>query len=192
WKPFSPGPDTPVNGVRWYEAARYCNWLSEQEQVPKEQWCYEPNAKGVYDDGMQIKANYQRLLGYRLPREVEWEYACRAGTLTAWSYGSDEALLPYYAWFAGNAGSTMHPVATRKPNDFGLFDVHGTAWQWCQDAYGYKDIKDIDYVNNQALRVARSGSFKVDARSARSACSPGVSPAWSGSESGFRVARTYR
>ena len=111
--------------MTWYDAARYCNWLSEQEQIPKEQWCYAPNDKGDYAEGMKVKANYQGLSGYRLPREAEWEFACRAGTVTAWSYGSDAGLQDHYAWYNVNAGGTMHPVGTLKPNGLGLFDVHG-------------------------------------------------------------------
>jgi formylglycine-generating enzyme required for sulfatase activity len=188
WKQYSPGPDTPINWVTWYDAARYCNWLSEQEQIPKEQWCYEPNAKEEYAEGMKVKANYQRLRGYRLPREAEWEYACRAGTMTAWAYGSDEALLPNYAWFAGNAGGTMHAVATKKPNGLGLFDMHGNAWEWCQEVYGDKDIEDV---NSKTSRVLRGGSFSSGAWFARAACRNGGVPATRIFYVGFRVARTY-
>jgi formylglycine-generating enzyme required for sulfatase activity len=139
---WSPGPDTPVNMVACYDAARYCNWLSEQEKIPKEQWCYEANAQGEYDEGMKVKPNYWQLTGYRLPRDAEWEYACRAGTVTAWSCGSDWALLGYYAWTSVNAGGEMHPVGTAKANGLGLFDMHGNAWQWCQEILTEKDIKD--------------------------------------------------
>ena len=138
-KQYSPGEDTPINEVSWYDAAAYCNWLSEQEKVPKDQWCYEPNAKGEYAEGMKVKANYRELSGYRLPREAEWEYACRAGTVTAWSHGSDEALLGHYAWYFVNSNSTMHPAGALKPNGLGLFDMHGNAWQWCQDIYDDED-----------------------------------------------------
>jgi serine/threonine protein kinase/formylglycine-generating enzyme required for sulfatase activity len=194
-KQYSPGEDTPINGVTWYDAAAYCNWLSEQEKIPKDQWCYEPNAKGEYAEGMKVRANYQTLSGYRLPREAEWEYACRAGTATPWAYGSDESMLGHYAWYALNANSTMRPVGSLKPNGLGLFDAHGNAWQWCHDIYDNKDNKDnngnLDVKNNQS-RVLRGGAFYDDAWGARSASRGGLVPATRSRHVGFRVARTYR
>jgi hypothetical protein len=191
-KSLSPGADTPINGVTWYEAAWYCNWLSEQEKVPKDQWCYEPNARGAYAEGMRVKANAQGLSGYRLPREAEWEYACRAGTVTAWSYGSDESLLGSYAWYAANAGGTMHSVGSLKPNGLGLFDVHGNALQWCQDTWEYKDNKDTEYVKDQNSRVLRGGAFYIGSGFARSAVRGKYQLGGRYNDCGFRVARTYR
>jgi serine/threonine protein kinase/formylglycine-generating enzyme required for sulfatase activity len=189
---YSPGENTPINGVSWYDAVEYCNWLSEAEGIPEDQWCYEPNAQGKYAEGMKVKANYQGLSGYRLPREAEWEYACRAGTATAWAHGSDEALLRHYAWYAANASNTMHEVGALKPNGLGLFDVHGNAWQWCQEAYAEKDSKDIFDLKNADGRVLRGGSFDHDARLARSAYRSRVAPRDRNLNDGFRVARTYR
>jgi formylglycine-generating enzyme required for sulfatase activity len=188
---WSPGPDTPVNGVTWYEAAWYCNWLSEQEKVSKDQWCYEPNAKGEYGEGMKLKANYPALSGYRLPREAEWEHVCRAGTVTAWSCGSDEALLRHYAWYTANAGATMHPVWSLKPNALGLFDVHGNAWQWCQDIYRAGDINYLEHINSKTSLVLRSGSFFAVATGTRSAYRLVNPPESRFDVAGFRVARTY-
>jgi serine/threonine protein kinase/formylglycine-generating enzyme required for sulfatase activity len=190
-KEYSPGEDTPINFANWYDAARYCNWLSEKEGIPEDQWCYERNSKGEYDEGMKVKANYEKLSGYRLPREAEWEYACRAGTMTAWSPGSDETMLGQYAWYLLNSGSTMHPVAWLKPNGLGLFDMHGNAWQWCQELFAEKGNKDITDVKNSDIRVLRGGSFGYAARYARSACPISSQPAYRVIYYGFRVARTY-
>jgi formylglycine-generating enzyme required for sulfatase activity len=192
-KQYSPGPDTPINGVTWYEAAEYCNLLSKAEGIPKEQWCYEPNAKGEYAEGMKVKANHQRLLGYRLPREAEWEYACRAGTVTPWSHGSDEAMLVQYAWYSGNANTTMHVVGKLKPNALGLFDIHGNAWEWCQDLYTDQSTTHTLSIKNTILRVLRGGSFFTDASSARSAYRVVHVPAYRRYlYVGFRLTRTFR
>ena len=79
----APSDDCPMIAVSWYDAAAYCNWLSKQEGIPKEQWCYEPNKEGKYAQGMKMAANYLQRTGYRLPTEAEWEFACRAGAVRA-------------------------------------------------------------------------------------------------------------
>jgi formylglycine-generating enzyme required for sulfatase activity len=191
-KQWSPGEDTPINGVTWYDAAAYCNWLSAQEKIPKDQWCYEPNGKGQYAEGMKVRANSQSLSGYRLPREAEWEYACRAGTVTAWAHGSDPDLLGHYGWYAVNANGTMHLVGSLKPNGLGLFDVHGNAWQWCHDVYDEQDNKGNLEVKNNQGRVLRGGAFCNDAGYARSASRDRGGSANRNLDVGFRVARTYR
>ncbi|HKA08201.1 MAG TPA: formylglycine-generating enzyme family protein, partial [Gemmataceae bacterium] len=128
-------PDCPIIGVTWYEAAEYCNWLSKQEGIPESQWCYLPNPHGKYAEGMKLAPDYLQRRGYRLPTEAEWEYCCRAGTSTARYYGRSEELLPKYAWSLRNAKEHAWPVGSLKPNDFGLFDMHGNAWSWCSDSY---------------------------------------------------------
>jgi formylglycine-generating enzyme required for sulfatase activity len=105
----------PVEGVSWHDAVAYCAKLTGKEK-----------AAG-------------RLLGgyeYRLPTEAEWEYACRAGTTTAFSFGNDESKLDEYAWYSSNSGWTTHPVGQKKPNEWGLYDMHGNVWEWCQDWFG--------------------------------------------------------
>src|SRR5207245_3936582 len=130
-----PQPDCPIGGVTWHEAAEYCNWLSKEEGLPPTEWCYEANAAGKYAEGMKLAANYLKRTGYRLATEAEWEYACRAGAVTSRSYGEAEDLLGKCAWYLGNSKERTWPVGRLKPNDLGLFDMHGNIWTWCQERY---------------------------------------------------------
>jgi formylglycine-generating enzyme required for sulfatase activity len=200
-KEQAPSSDCPVNSVSWYDAAAYCNWLSEQEGIPKEQWCYLPNAAGRDQAVMKMAANYLQRAGYRLPTEAEWEYACRAGAETRFSFGDAEDLLSKYAWFVVNSGGQSRPVGTLRPNDQGLFDMHGNAWEWAQDAFkanvkaeggkATSDKKGIEDINDKDSRVLRGGSFLNIASSVRSADGFTNVPADRSYVVGFRPARTF-
>lgn len=133
----------PVERVSWKNAATYCGLLTEQER-----------AAGRIGMGAV----------YRLPTEAEWEYACRAWTSTRFSYGDDlwYTNLTNYAWFYGNSGGTTHPVGQKLPNPWGLYDMHGNVWEWCQDWYGaYPGGLAVDPQGpaTSASRVNRGGSL---------------------------------
>ena len=142
-------------GVNWYAAAAYCNWLSEQEGLPKDQWCYLRNQAGLYAEGMTIPADVLERTGYRLPTEAEWEYACRAGTMTSRYYGLSIALLDVYARYQANCHDHACPGGSLLPNDLGLFDMLGNVSEWCQDRLdGYQRAKDgfvTDHITVQRI-----------------------------------------
>ena len=141
---FAQGDKHPVVGISWNDAQAFVSWLNKQEGTSK----------------------------YRLPTESEWEYAARAGSTTAYCYGDDEGRLGDYAWYAKNSGSQTHLVGQKKPNSWGLYDMHGNVWEWVQDWYGsYSSGSITDPVgpSSGSPRVDRGGGWNSPARSCRSA-----------------------
>jgi formylglycine-generating enzyme required for sulfatase activity len=130
---------------------------------------------------------------YRLPTEAEWEYACRAGTITKWYCGDEASDLPDVAWFFDNSDGQTHPVGQRPPNAWGLYDMHGNVSEWCWDRYlhEYYETSPIDDPQGPgagSFGVARDGGWDGSGESCRSASRLVISPEWQDSRLGFRVA----
>ena len=197
---FSRTPHSPQVGVSWYDAARYCNWLSELVGIPRDQWVYPENIDAT--KGLELPSNYLQRTGYRLPTEAEWEYAARAGTKTTWHFGDDVSLLPRYAWYDGNTNrERTYPVGQRLPNQWGLSDMLGNVWEWTFDRrQNYpsdrgvnEDVEDsVLRVSNDIARTRRGGSFAYEWFTTRSAHRGDTTyfPNQTRDNVGFRVART--
>ena len=130
---------------------------------------------------------------YRLPTEAEWEYAARAGTTMAYSFGDDPRQLREYAWYGENSGDETHPVGQKKPNPWGLYDMHGNVWEWVQDWHGrYTAGTAVDPAgpSSGSSRVNRGGGWLGDASPCRSADRYGSAPGLRLGSLGFRLLRT--
>jgi formylglycine-generating enzyme required for sulfatase activity len=177
---FKGSDDLPVEQVSWNDAIAFCNKLSEREGL-----------KAYYQFGAEAQSGGE---GYRLPTEAEWEYTCRAGSTTRYSFGDDAASLGEYAWFNANSGKMTHPVGQKRPNAFGLFDMHGNVWEWCWDGYdaacyARSPVVDPDGPPRASGRVIRGGGWGNAPRVARSAYRYRSTPGHGVNYLGFRVAR---
>jgi formylglycine-generating enzyme required for sulfatase activity len=130
-------------------------------------------------------------LSLALPTEAQWEYACRAGSTSAYCFGDDPKKLLKYGWFNENSKITTHPVKQLQPNGWGLYDMHGNVWEWCSDWYGdYAAFAQSDPTGPAVgtARVLRGGGWFDPARALRSACRLGLAPGILDSHLGFRIA----
>jgi formylglycine-generating enzyme required for sulfatase activity len=189
-RPASSCPDCPVVGVDWLAVAAFCNWLSRLEGL-----------RPYYDIGSKaLSAPDPAGIGYRLPSEREWEFACRAGARTSRPHGASEAMLGHFAWFLPNASMRVQPVGQLKPNDFGLFDILGNAFEWTEDRYFLHGAASIPPplagAENPATGrdemevVLRGGCFSSPAALLRSAYRERSVPASPLATYGFRYVRT--
>jgi formylglycine-generating enzyme required for sulfatase activity len=161
----------PVEQVSWSDATNYCAQRTVQDR----------NA-GLIPAGCY----------YRLPTEAEWEYACRAGTTTRFNYGDDPGYtnLASHAWYTSNSGNETHTVGLKPANGWGLYDMHGNLWEWCQDwydAYPGGSVTDPQGPASGDYRVLRGGSWAEQAGLCRAACRIADFPAGTFNNYGFRV-----
>ncbi len=159
------GAKLPVVHVSWSEAKDFARLLSAKAEESK----------------------YKRK--YRLPTEAQWEYACRAGTDTAFSFSDSDLHIDEFAWYRGNSGGKMQEGGQKKPNAFGLYDMHGNVWEWCSDWYGdypSTPLTDPQGPNSGASRVLRGGSWGGGPDVVRCA-RRGRNPVSSFSHFGFRL-----
>ncbi|MCA9067076.1 MAG: formylglycine-generating enzyme family protein, partial [Planctomycetaceae bacterium] len=155
-KTISATADHPVQNVSWFDAILYCNWLNRREGREP---CYERS--GGHWKWIPTQS------GYRLPTEAEWEYACRAGTTTDFCPGDSEALLPYYA--VTNVKQAER-CGSKRPNAWGLFDMHGNVYEWCQDwfeDYPKKAEAASQEPEIASSRVYRGGSWYLSGKFCR-------------------------
>ena len=166
------GDTLPVENVSWNDAKEFCKKLSE------------------------MTGNK-----YRLPTEAEWEYAARAGSTGKYCFGDDERLLGDYAWYGKNSDKKTLPVGQKKPNAWGLYDMHGNVWEWCSDGYDggyYKELAKRGVAidpwgpSRGSGRVIRGGSWDGGAVYCRSACRLDWAPGYPGGHLGFRLVRVGR
>jgi formylglycine-generating enzyme required for sulfatase activity len=160
------GDNCPVENVSWYDAQNFMKNLNEEEKTDK----------------------------YRLPTEAEWEYACRAGTSTEFSFGEDADKIDDYAWYIANSEKKTHPVGQKKPNSWGIYDMNGNIWEWCQDWFGdypSKSVVDPKGPDNGTFRVLRGASWIDEAGLIRSASRYWDVPDNRNNNLGFRVGRDF-
>jgi formylglycine-generating enzyme required for sulfatase activity len=140
------GDTLPVESISWNDAVAFCRRLTKLT-------------------GFQ----------FRLPTEAEWEYAARAGTTSFYSFGDDDKMLDQYGWHIGNSGNSTHPVGKKLPNPWGLYDMHGNVWEWCQDQwhenYDGAPTDGSAWLSggDSNYRVVRGGSWYFNSHSCRSA-----------------------
>ena len=158
------GDDHPVDNISWNDAVKFCELLSTK------------TGKTV-----------------RLPTEAEWEYACRAGTTARYFFGEDpdHDALADHAWYEANAKHQTHPVAQKRPNAWGLHDMGGNVWEWCQDSYGgpYEDksVTDPKGLQTGSTRILRGGCWETGPLGCRSTNRGGIIPNRATSRFGFRI-----
>lgn len=155
---FTGDPNRPVEKITFQDASNYCATLTQQER-----------------QAGRLPADYE----YRLPSEAEWEYACRAGSTNHFSFGDDPGIADQYAWTAENSDATTHPVGLKRPNAWGLHDMHGNVWEWCSDwfePYPAAPLTDPVGPPSSKYKVFKGGGWNQDLPYARASSRFMMSP----------------
>ena len=189
----SPTPEHPVNAPQWYWTIEFCRWLGQATGLTEDDQCYDdaarhPKGKDGFPDNWPLRLGRG---GFRLPTEAEWEIAGRAGTNSAFGFGSDRTQLPRHGWFTENSGQKTHVGGTLRPNLRGLSDMHGNVFEWCHD--WYSESLPIDATDSLGgdkptkARVSRGGSWVNGGNLTRSADRNWGAPEFRDRTDGFRV-----
>ncbi|MGH1367490.1 MAG: formylglycine-generating enzyme family protein [Maritimibacter sp.] len=159
----------PVESVTWYDAVHFCNALSRLNGL---QEAYE-----LHSEEGDVKVT-ENSMGYRLPSEAEWQYACQAGE-RAPRYGA----LDDIGWYALNSSGTTHPTGEKQPNSWGVYDMLGNVWEWCSDVY--------DPAVYGSYRIFRGGGWADQERGCLATNRRRSHPTFAIDDLGFRVARSH-
>jgi formylglycine-generating enzyme required for sulfatase activity len=193
-------PERPVTSVSFYLAAKFCRRLSELEGIEPKNIGY-PSAQEI-GPSMVLPRDHLDLTGYRLPSEAEWVYACLANAETIYPFGSDAEMSHFYAWYFKNSEGHPWPVGLLEPNAFGLFDILGNVYEWCEPFPAKAPIAaDVagGPPGSELLWAPRGGSYMTRAHVESIVASyrktedpaPDAPPSWKGDAvTGFRIART--
>ncbi|MCL2762849.1 MAG: formylglycine-generating enzyme family protein [Treponema sp.] len=193
----------PVERVSWYDALVFCNKLSEMEGLTPAYemqtganpniWSTDPVDWGDIPIAINARWDAARMVtastGYRLPTEAQWEYACRAGTTTAFNTGSN-TISDFTGWYNENSGAQTHQVGLKPPNAWGLYDMHGNVWEWCWDWFENNYLEESDDPvgpSTGTQRVYRGGSWENSGGNIRSAVRFRNAPTERSSVLGFRI-----
>jgi formylglycine-generating enzyme required for sulfatase activity len=194
---MAPTPTHPAVAINWYDAVLFMRWLTVEMGMGESDQCYADPATLTLDgNGHPVDRQWPfdpQRKGFRLPTEAEWEYACRAGTVTAFSFGSDQSLAGDYGWMQSNSAGSSHPSLKLKPTGRGLVSMHGNAAEWCHDWLGFiPGGTGVDPIGagGGPCRAIRGGSYLSVAALARSASRAGLPPEFAAPDTGIRLVCT--